>query len=139
MLKWNYLVPVITACVGIGVGSFVAGLNYDARTREARYQNYTDRGRICLEAAALLRANQPTTAQRYLERHADAAIAGVAMWRAYDELSADSQALMVTAKLYDQSFDDVDFNLDRRIRGGSPDDHPWLSTNMRGIAARLGG
>jgi len=136
--KSMYIALGAAVVAGLAIGTFVTAWRYDARAHEALYQNYTDRGRICLEAAALVRASQPLMAQRFLERQADASIAGVAMWRAYDELSADSQAFMVTANLYDQSYEDVNFDLTKRIRGGIPNDHRWLSTNMRGIAGKLG-
>jgi hypothetical protein len=132
-----FIALVAAAAGGVALGSFAAAWRYDARAREALYQNYTDRGRICLEAAALVRANQPLVAQRFLEQQTDASIAGVAMWRAYDELSADGQAFMVSAKIYDQSYQDVNFDLTKRIRGGIPNDHRWLSTSMRGIAGKL--
>jgi hypothetical protein len=137
--KWPYILPIVTACLGVTIGSVVSNWKHDDRAQQARRKNYTDRARVCIEAAALLRGGQPKVALKFLESRALGAIRGVPMGRSYDELSSDSQSLLVSAKRYQESFADVDLEVDELTRGDVPDDHPRLSTTLRVVTSNLDG
>jgi hypothetical protein len=137
-LKSAILVSLMSVGIGAALGCIATNWIRDVEAREARVKNYTDRGRICLEAAALLRGKQPNMALKYLETRAIAAIYGVPQMRSCDELRSDSQVLLVSAKLYDSKFEDVDWKVDRLTRGDVPDDHPKLSPTMRVIVGKSG-
>lgn len=123
------------AAIGIGVGGMLAGFATgfgmaSARSESAQVddlrENYTDRGRRCLEAAAMLRNNEPERAIAYLEDGTRRSIQGVPMGRTYEQLLPKSQVLLVSAKRYEARFPDSDFNIDRLCRG-VPADHAQLS------------
>jgi hypothetical protein len=77
-------------------------------------------------------------ALKYLEERAIGAIYGVPQMRSCDELSSDSQVLLVSAKLYDLKFKDIDWKVDRLTRGDVPVDHPKLSRTLRVIVGKSG-
>jgi hypothetical protein len=132
-MKKSALMSVVTfsSCLGLLGGFTIASLIADRDRTDGRYERYTDQARTYLEAAALLRNNLPDAARAYLERQAQGSLRGVPMGRAYDEMSPDSQALLVTARRYEASFRNVDFELDQLTRGDVPSDHPMLSLAVR--------
>jgi hypothetical protein len=136
--KSAIIVTLVSLGIGAALGSVATHWIMDARAQEARVKNYTDRGRICLEAAALLRGKQPNMALKFLEKRAIAAIHGVPQMRSIDELRSESQVLLVSAKLYDLKFQEVDWNVDRLTRGDVPIEHPKLSPTLRVIVGNSG-
>jgi hypothetical protein len=132
------IVSFVSIGIGVAIGSVATHGIMDARAQEARVKNYTDRGRVCLEAAALLRGKQPNMALKFLEKRAIAAIHGVPRMRRCDELRPESQVLMVSAKLYDLKFEDVDWNVDRLTLGDVPIEHRKLSPTLRVIVGKMG-
>jgi hypothetical protein len=134
----KFVPPVLTllAIVGAAIGGYsYAQWRSDKDAATARTKNYTDRGRICLEAASLIRSEASDEALQYLESHALHAIRGVPMGRSYSDLMADSQALLVTARKYDESFDDVDLELVNLTKGDIPTDHAQLSDVVRSVTS----
>ena len=121
------------------MGCAIANSQYERASTAARYENYTDRGRICLEAAAMLRANQQDESLKFLEHHALYAIRGVPMCRSYAEMLPKSQELLVSARRYENKFDDVDFEIDEIPRPDVPLYHPRLSETLKSVTAVSGG
>ena len=60
-------VAVVAGCGGYAVGYAAADGRMAAEREAARVENYTDRARVALEAAALLRAGDTPGAIAYLE------------------------------------------------------------------------
>lgn len=125
--------------LGVAMGYTLATIQYDSNSVEARYENYTDRGRICLEAAAMLRSGQPGEVLKYLEGHALSSIRGVPMGRSYAELTSKSQVLMVSARRYDEEFDDVDLEIEQLTRSDIPLIHTELSETLKSVTAESEG
>lgn len=135
----SLIVSVFSLGAGVALGYAGATLQHEAAESAARYENYTDRGRICLEAAAMLRANQQDESLKFLEHHALCAIRGVPMCRSYTEMLPKSQELLISARRYENKFDDVDFGLDDITRPDVPLYHPRLSETLKSVTAVSGG
>lgn len=127
---------IFSGCLGLLGGFVIANWMADRAQSESRYDRYTDQARTYLEAAALLRSNLPDAARAYLEQQALGSLRGVPMGRAYEEMSPDSQALLVTARRYEASFRNVNFELDELTRGDVPSDHPNLSLAIRSVTRK---
>ena len=128
------VVGVVAACGGYAVGYASADGRVAAARDAARVENYTDRARLALEAAARLRAGDTAGAIAFLEEGTLHALRGVPMGRAYAELPAKSQALLVSAKVYEGAVPGADFEVER-LAGAVPGEHAGLSAVVRGMAS----
>lgn len=128
------LVYCFIACVSMAIGAaggyMIAGLQHQEKMFANHRENYTDRGRVCIEAASMIRNGAHQEARAYLESKAVHAIRGVPMGRRYAELLPKSQLLMVSALRYDQRYTDVGMDIEKLMRD-VPDDHPELSEAVR--------
>ena len=128
------LISCSIVCVAILIGAtggyMVSDFQHQEHMSASHHENYTDRGRVCIEAASMIRIGAHDEAREYLESSAVHAIRGVPMGRKYSELLPKSQVLMVSALRYDQTYDDVDMGIEKLMRD-IPDDHPKMSKSMR--------
>ena len=136
-MKVRYVIAAVigATALGLGAGYTCSELEHQRLSSTARTQNYTDRARICLEAAALIRQGEVQPALRFLEARGLTAIRGIPMGRSYVELTSDSQALLVGAQKYVEAFPDVDLELSQLTRNDIPDKHPALGGSLHNLSA----
>lgn len=121
---------IVTAACSAAAGYFVADIQDQKRSFGDRRENYTDRGRICIEAAAMIRNGDSEAALRFLEGSAVHAIRGVPMGADYVDLLPKSQTLLVSAKRYETTFPDAKFDV-ARLAADVPNEHPDMSPAVR--------
>jgi hypothetical protein len=134
MKPTRFLDPIAIAAVSSALGACAGAAIVDHRHHAERQamirENYTDRARICLEAAAMLRNHDPDRAIGFLEARTTDAIRGVPMGRSYADLPEKGQVLLVAADRYQGAFPGVDFEVQRLSRD-VPGEHEGLSEDLK--------
>ncbi len=131
-MRKQYIIAtlIVTAICSAADGYFAAHIQHEEQALADRRENYTDRGRICIEAASMIRNGDVEDARKFLEGKAIHALRGVPMGADYADLLPKSQALLVRPRRYENTFPESKLDVER-LANDVPDDHPMISLAVR--------